>query len=153
MIFGGAGRARPEQTQPRATAVAKLRQDVLIMVVDDGATSRAAIVGELEEAGYRVQAVDTYAAWDLAWRRGPRPDLLVLDIMLAEPKRGGYEILRSFRREDTRTPVIMVSARNTPADEAFARANHANAFVSKARGAFDHPVHGLVATVTRLLSS
>jgi CheY-like chemotaxis protein len=77
----------------------------------------------------------------------------VLDIMLSEPRQGGYEILRALRREDMRTPVVMVSSRNTASDAAFAKAHNANAFVSKAQGEFDHPDRGLVATVNRLLSS
>lgn len=122
------------------------------MAVDDDATSRAAIIDVLEEHGYTVHAVSTYAAWDAAWRAGPAPDLLVLDIMLSERK-GGYEILRALRQSDKQTPVVMVSSRHTPSDEAFAKAHQANAFVSKVHGEFDHPERGLVATVNRLLSS
>lgn len=156
MIFGGGGRGNSgPQTRESTTApggrVAS-RRDATIMAVDDDATSRAAIIDALEEQGYHVHAVSSYAAWDAAWRKGPVPDLLVLDIMLSD-KKGGYEILRSLRREDTRTPVVMVSSRNTPTDMAFARANNANAFVSKVKGEFDHPDRGLVATVNRLLSS
>jgi CheY-like chemotaxis protein len=127
-------------------------RDALIIAVDDDATSRAAIIDALEDQGYAVHAVSTYAAWDVAWRSGPPPDLLVLDIMLSERK-GGYEILRALRQADKQTPVVMVSSRNTPSDEAFARAHQANAFVSKVREEFDHPVRGLVATVNRLLST
>jgi CheY-like chemotaxis protein len=123
------------------------------MAVDDDATSRAAIINTLEAAGYRVHAVSNYADWDATRLDGIAPALLVLDIMLAEPRRGGYEILRTLRKEDRRTPVIMLSSRNTPSDEAFAKANLANAFVSKVQGEFDHPVHGLVAMVDKLLSS
>jgi hypothetical protein len=46
----------------------------------------------------------------------------------------------------------MVSSRNTPSDAAFAKANNANAFVSKVQGEFRHPERGLVATVNKLLS-
>ena len=153
MLFGGAKRAnalslREQDTDSAATA----RSNALIMAVDDDATSRAAIMAALEEQGYRVHAVSTYAAWDVAWRAGPTPDLLVLDIMLSERK-GGYEILRALRQADTRTPVVMVSSRNTPSDEAFAKANQANGFVSKIQGEFHHPARGLVATVNQLLSS
>lgn len=153
MIVGGGKRADVPARQPRGTRTARMAsREALIMAVDDDATSRAAIIDALEEQGYTVHAVSTYAAWDAAWRSGPTPDLLVLDIMLSERK-GGYEILRALRQADKHTPVIMVSSRNTPSDEAFAKAHHANAFVSKARGEFDHPDRGLVATVNRLLSS
>jgi CheY-like chemotaxis protein len=152
MLFGGRGSAGRNQPRPLPGAGSPARNAV-IMAVDDDATARAAIIDALEEVGYTVCTVSTYADWDQAWRQGKPPNLLVLDIMLAEPKRGGYEILRTLRREDNHTPVVMVSSRNTPADTAFAKAHNANAFVSKVRGEFDHPERGLVATVNRLLSS
>jgi two-component system response regulator CssR len=152
MLFGGRGKAT--QAGPGGSAqAAAARRDAVIVAVDDDATSRAAITDALAVAGYSVHALSNYTDWDAAWRGGERPDLLVLDIMLSEPRRGGYEILRTFRREDARTPVIMVSSRNTPSDAAFAKANNANAFVSKVQGEFNHPERGLVATVKRLLSS
>jgi len=116
MLFGGGKQGNPLQTRPRGTKPAgQPRRDALIMAVDDDATARAAIIDALEEHGYRVHAVSTFAAWSAAWRSGPSPDLLVLDIMLAD-RQGGYEILRTLRHEDTRTPVVMVSSRNTPSD-------------------------------------
>ena len=152
MLFGGRGKTA--QAEPaEAPAAVPARRDALIMAVDDDATSRAAIINALEIIGYRVHALSNYADWDTAWRSGPTPALLVLDIMLSEPRRGGYEILRALRRFDADTPVIMVSSRNTPSDAAFAKANNANAFVSKVQSEFRHPERGLVATVNKLLSS
>ncbi len=155
MLFGGRKQVsqQAEESEGDRYTTVKPHTGPLIMAVDDDATSRAAIINTLEAAGYRVHAVSNYADWDAARQGGMSPALMVLDIMLAEPRRGGYEILRALRKEDRRTPVIMLSSRNTPSDEAFAKANQANAFVSKVRGEFDHPAHGLVATVDRLLSS
>ena len=154
MLFGGKrSTSAPTKEQPqREMGASQPRGQALIMAVDDDATSRAAIVDALEEQGYRVHAVNSYAAWDAAWRSGPAPALLLLDIMLAD-RQGGYEILRTVRHEDTRTPVVMVSSRNTPSDGAFAKAHQSDAFVSKVKGEFDHPDRGLVATVNRLLST
>jgi CheY-like chemotaxis protein len=154
MLFGGRKKAslQAEESEENWSASAK-PTGPLIVAVDDDATSRAAIINTLEAAGYRVHAVSNYADWEALRQGGTTPALLVLDIMLAEPRRGGYEILRTLRKEDRRTPVVMLSSRNTSSDEAFAKANQANAFVSKAQGEFDHPVHGLVATVDKLLSS
>jgi two-component system, OmpR family, response regulator len=152
MLFGGRGNAGRNLSRSLPDAGTPARSAV-IMAVDDDATARAAIIDVLEEVGYTVCTVTNFVDWDQAWRQGPPPNLLVLDIMLAEPRRGGYEILRALRREDSHTPVVMVSSRNTPADAAFAKAHNANAFVSKVRGEFDHPERGLVATVNRLLSS
>jgi CheY-like chemotaxis protein len=152
MIFGGHGKASHAGPQKPAPTGAP-RTGALILAVDDDATSRAAIIATLEEVGYRVYAVSSYADWDAALKSGMTPDLLVLDIMLAEPRRGGYEILRALRKDDRRTPVVMLSSRHTPSDEAYAKANSANAFVSKLQAEFDHPVNGLVGTVNRLLST
>lgn len=153
MLFGGSRRAgHSRQRLAGSTTEMAARRNALIMAVDDDATSRAAIIDVLEGQGYRVFAVSSFDGWLTAWRSGPKPDLLVLDIMLAE-RRGGYEILRALRQEDKQTPVIMVSSRNTPSDEAFALAHQANGFVSKMRSEFDHPAHGLVAMVDRLLST
>lgn len=152
MLFGGAKRGiLPQLKSQPASTVPRVRADALIMVVDDDATSRAAIIDLLEGQGYRVHALGTYAAWTEAWRSGPAADLVVLDVMLSE-RQSGYEILRALRSEDGQTPVIMVSSRNTPTDSAFAKAHRANAFVSKVQGEFNHPDRGLVATVNRLLS-
>lgn len=150
MLFGGSRHSGDLRRRLAGAGVAA-RRNALIMAVDDDATSRAAIIDALEGQGYRVFAVSSFDAWASAWRSGPSPDLLILDIMLSE-RRGGYEILRALRQDDKRTPVVMVSSRNTPSDEAFALAHQANAFVSKVRIEFEHPDHGLIATVNRLLS-
>lgn len=153
MRFGGArGGERVRQRLTGAAGTLAAPRHALIVAVDDDATARAAIIDVLEEQGYRVFAIGSFEEWCAIWRAGTAPDLVILDIMLSE-RQSGYEILRTLRREDTHTPVIMVSARNTASDEAFALAHQANGFVSKARGEFDHPEHGLVATVGRLLSS
>jgi DNA-binding response OmpR family regulator len=150
MRFRGARHDERRQQVSGSTGLAAQRQ-ARIMVVDDDATARAAIQAVLEEQGFQVRVFSSFESWEAAWHVGPAPDLVILDIMLSE-RRSGYEILRALRREDTYTPVLMVSARNTPSDEAFALAHQANGFVSKVHGAFDHPERGLVATVTRLLS-
>ena len=155
MLFSGRKKASQqlEESEGIRSASTKPRAGLLIVAVDDDATSRMAIANTLEAAGYRVHAVSNYSDWDVTRQNGEAPALLVLDIMLSEPRRGGYEILRTLRKADRTTPVVMLSSRNTPSDEAFAKANQANAFVSKVQGEFDHPEHGLVATVDRLLSS
>jgi CheY-like chemotaxis protein len=155
MLFGGRKRAslQTEDYDGGRGARTKPRSGLMILAVDDDATSRAAIINTLEAAGYNVHAVSNYADWDMMRQSGMTPALLVLDIMLSEPRQGGYEILRTLRKADRTTPVVMLSSRNTPSDEAFAKANLANAFVSKAQGEFDNPERGLVATVDRLLSS
>ena len=47
-------------------------------------------------------------------------------ILLRELRRGGYEILRTLRKQNKSIPVLMLSARNTATDTAFARASGAS---------------------------
>ena len=123
-----------------------------ILAVDDDATARTVIKDLLTREGFTVHTVPSYEAWEEAWAGGLSPDLVILDVILAE-RRGGYEILRALRKMDKAVPVMMLSARNTATDVAFATANGASAYVSKGDGEFDHPSRGLVATVRRLLAS
>lgn len=122
-----------------------------ILAVDDEATAREVIHGVLTREGYTVHTVSSYQGWEEAWSSGLSPDLVILDVILAE-RRGGYEILRALRKQDKSVPVLMLSARNTATDAAFAAASGASAFVSKSEGELDHPARGLVATVRRLLA-
>lgn len=122
-----------------------------ILAVDDEATAREAIYEVLSREGYAVYTASSYQGWEEACASGLSPDLVILDVILTE-RRGGYEILRALRKQDRSIPVLMLSARNTAADAAFAVANGASAFVSKGDGEFDHPSRGLVATVRRLLA-
>ena len=124
---------------------------VTVLAVDDEATARTAIEGVLTREGCTVHTVSSYQDWEQAWTSGLCPDLLILDITLAE-RRGGYEILRTLRKQDSAIPVLILSARNTITDGTFARASGASAFVSKVDGEFDHAERGLVATVRRLVS-
>src|SRR5262249_60448946 len=50
-----------------------------------------------------------------------QPDVLLLDIVM--PKRNGYEILRSLKKNAATkgTPVVLVSSKNKPSDEAWLR--------------------------------
>ena len=67
----------------------------------------------LREDGYRVaKAYDGEAG--LAQASATHPDLVILDLML--PKVDGFEVCRSLR-EESRVPVIMLTARDAEADK------------------------------------
>jgi CheY-like chemotaxis protein len=142
--------ARSTKVEPKRAAARPGLREATILAVDDDATARAVIENVLTRQGWTARTVSSYQEWEEAWARGPAPDLLILDVTLAE-RRGGYEILRVLRKQNTSVPVLMLSARNTATDSVFAKASGANAFVSKVEGEFDHPNRGLVATVRRLL--
>ncbi|SBT10153.1 Response regulator containing a CheY-like receiver domain and an HD-GYP domain [Candidatus Accumulibacter aalborgensis] len=87
-----------------------------ILIVDD-TPENLTVLGELLQPTYRVQAaVSGQRALQIAAAE-PRPDLILLDVMM--PEMDGYVVLEKLR-EDARTrdiPVIFVTAMNTTEDE------------------------------------
>ena len=85
-----------------------------ILVVDDDKNTRLFLTALLEDAGYTVTAavngVDALEKMDRA-----HVDLVVLDIMM--PEMDGYEFTRLIRESDTNLPILMVSAKQLPADK------------------------------------
>ncbi len=83
-----------------------------ILVVDDAASVRRLLQEYLGEQGFRVlTAVNGREAIYAA--RQERPDLVMLDLMM--PEMDGYEFLKLYRQE-SRTPVIVITAREEEAD-------------------------------------
>lgn len=86
--------------------------DGLILVVEDDRSIREVTRLGLTDHGFDViTAVDGDDA--LARFRTDRPDAVVLDVML--PKRDGFEVLKTIRR-DSMTPVVMLTAREGTTD-------------------------------------
>ena len=84
-----------------------------VLVVEDESDLRTAIVRALEETNYAVdQAADgndgLYKAsiWDY--------DAVILDIML--PKMDGWEVLGQLRSRKKKTPVLILTARDSVSD-------------------------------------
>lgn len=85
-----------------------------ILVVDDDKNSRLFLTALLEEAGYTITAaIDGEDALEKMDRS--HVDLVVLDIMM--PKMDGYEFTRVIRESDANLPILMVSAKQLPADK------------------------------------
>jgi len=84
-----------------------------VLVVEDYEPLRKSIVQGLHEAGY---AVDSSAEGDegLWYARSNDYDAIVLDIML--PKLDGLTILQRVRKEGRRTPILLLTARDTVQD-------------------------------------
>jgi CheY-like chemotaxis protein len=83
-----------------------------VLVVDDNAAVREVMASALGGQGYRVgTAADGREALELL-RRGPLPDVILLDLMM--PGMDGWEFLRE-RRHDAAlaaVPVLIISALN-----------------------------------------
>ena len=85
-----------------------------VLVVDDDKNTRMFLSAVLENAGYTVfTACDGEDALVVMDRE--HIDLVVLDIMM--PKMDGYELTRTLRESDNNLPILMVSAKQLPADK------------------------------------
>ncbi len=85
-----------------------------ILVVDDDKNTRLFLKAVLESAGYNViTAENGVDALDVMDSR--HIDLIVLDIMM--PKMDGYEFTVSLRENGNNLPILMISAKQLPADK------------------------------------
>lgn len=84
-----------------------------ILVVDDDKNTRLLLNAVLLAEGYSVfTAEDGEAALELMDKE--HIDLVVLDVMM--PKMDGYEFTRTLRATQNELPILMVSAKQLPAD-------------------------------------
>ncbi|MEM8883206.1 MAG: response regulator transcription factor [Planctomycetota bacterium] len=100
----------------------------LILVVEDDASIRLGLSKSLQFEGFRVlQAADGEQGLELAFAQ--RPDLIVLDLML--PKVNGYEVCRTIRRHDKKTPILILSAKDQEVDKLTGFGQGADDYVTK----------------------
>ena len=85
-----------------------------ILVVDDDPAVTNMLRRGLAYEGYSV-AVAASGPAGLALARQQPPDLVVLDVMM--PGMDGLEVLKRLRAADTQLPVILLTARDAPADQ------------------------------------
>lgn len=84
-----------------------------LLLIEDEASLRAALLPMLEDAGYRVHAaVDGSRGLELALTG--KHDLILLDIML--PGIDGFAICREIRKRGLNLPILMLTARGTVDD-------------------------------------
>lgn len=98
-----------------------------ILVIEDDRKTAAAIRLYLEEAGFDVSVAHDGREGLAEARRGGY-DLLILDLML--PQVSGMTICRALRSE-SRLPIIMLTARTTPADRVEGLETGADDYVPK----------------------
>ena len=84
-----------------------------ILVVDDDKNTRRLMQAVLQADGYAVTTAENGAeALEVMDRE--MVDLVVLDIMM--PQMDGYEFTKTLRAADNNLPILMVSAKQLPAD-------------------------------------
>lgn len=114
-----------------------------ILIIEDNADLAFGLRSNLEFEGYDVSIVATGAA-GLTEARKLEADLLILDVML--PEMDGYEVLRQFRKINTNTPVLMLTARSEEIDKVRGLRSGADDYVTKPFGLME-----LLARVEALL--
>ena len=88
------------------SAIGKSLMAKILLIEDDGETAEE-IAAELVERGFEVEwSADGKAG--LATARSSRPDAIVVDRML--PGMDGLSIIETLRKEQVRTPVLVLSA-------------------------------------------
>jgi two-component system, OmpR family, KDP operon response regulator KdpE len=112
------------------TTPASPHEGALVLLVEDDAETRAALVRALRSRGYRVdEAPDGHTA--LRRWEARRPDVVVLDLGL--PDIDGLDLIRRFRREAA-TPVLILSARDMEREKVEALERGADDYVTKPFG-------------------
>lgn len=98
-----------------------------ILVVEDEANIRNLVATMLDTAGYQVITADSLMCAKTMYA-SHNPDLIILDLGL--PDMDGLHLLNNVR-QDSLTPVIILSARSNEADKIIALDRGANDYVTK----------------------
>jgi two-component system OmpR family response regulator len=80
-----------------------------LLLVDDEDHLRSMLEAALRHHGFEVHAVDNGRA-ALTAARAVAPDLVVLDVMM--PDLDGFEVCRRLRKDQVRTPIVFLTARD-----------------------------------------
>jgi len=84
-----------------------------ILVVEDDAPLASILVRTLREESYAVD--QAYDGQEAEWLAFENPyDLILLDLML--PRKNGLDVLKSLREGGIKTPVLILTARDTKED-------------------------------------
>ncbi len=80
-----------------------------ILVVDDERAVRESLRRALELEGYEIELAEDGAQALERLRSEPEPDAMVLDVLM--PGLDGLEVSRTLRREGSKLPILMLTAR------------------------------------------
>jgi two-component system, OmpR family, alkaline phosphatase synthesis response regulator PhoP len=111
-VLGGESH-RGKVTVPIFVDMEAERPKYRVLLVEDEAALRTTLKLNLEMEGYSVTTAVT-GPEALERLRGARFDLVLMDVML--PGMDGFTVVETIRLEGDATPVLFLTARNTPAD-------------------------------------
>ncbi|MCD6043218.1 MAG: response regulator [Burkholderiales bacterium] len=111
--------------------VAKAPADTVVLLVEDDPDQIALAELRLTMAGYQVHSVDRAKALSGYLREKPRPDLLLLDVML--PDGNGFDILAQLRAhaEFSTLPIVMLTVKAELVDIRNGLALGADGYITK----------------------
>ncbi|MFW5770231.1 MAG: SpoIIE family protein phosphatase [Spirochaetota bacterium] len=119
----------------------------VIMIVDDDPVNLQVLENHLILENYSVSKFTSGIAALKAIESGLAPDLMLLDIMM--PRISGYDVARTVREKYTlfELPIILITAKNAPADIITGFNSGANDYISKpfSRGELLARVHTMLA--------
>ena len=103
--------------------------DKCILVVDDEQRMRKLIKDFLTAKGYKIlEAEDGEKALEVYEKNKNQINLILLDVMM--PKLDGWSVLRQIR-QDSKVPIIMLTARGEEQDELFVFELGVDEYISK----------------------
>lgn len=100
-----------------------------ILVVDDEESISKLVEYNLQQAGFEVSTANSGTRAYEILQETPRPDLIVLDLML--PGIGGMELCQRLRKEGISTPIIMLTAKEDEVDRILGLEMGADDYVTK----------------------
>ena len=102
----------------------------LVLIVEDDPDQRRFLERMVGASGWRVATAPDGEA-GLAAAREHRPDAIILDVMM--PRLNGFQTCRQLKADPDTSgiPVVVVTAKDQPADEFWAREVGADAFLAK----------------------
>ena len=99
-----------------------------ILVIDDDPAVTSLLKRGLSYEGFAVETAQS-GTEGLAIARERPSDLVILDVMM--PGLGGFEVLQRLRAADEHLPVLMLTARDAPADQVQGLESGADDYVIK----------------------
>ncbi|ARV59822.1 multi-component transcriptional regulator [Nostocales cyanobacterium HT-58-2] len=131
---------------PVLTASAFGIQHGLVLVIDDDVVLTERIRLEANAWGFRVEGAQNLTAASEAIASNP-PDVILLDLMFAEPCESGLTFLAQLRNQYPEIPVIVLTGRNSLAERLEVACLGGHAFVHKSISP-----SGILEVVTQVLS-
>ncbi len=109
----------------------KLQAQTVILLVEDDPDQMALAELRITMAGYQVRSVDRAKALSRYLREEPRPDMLLLDVML--PDGNGFDILAQLRGrpEFSTLPIVLLTAKTELVDIRNGLALGADGYITK----------------------